>query len=78
MLCVWVIELSNSNWQSPIILVPKPDGSLRFCIDFREVNQLATFVAYPMLQANVLLHQLGDTSYMSALNLTKGYWQVPL
>lgn len=56
--------------------MPKPNGTIQFCIDFREVNKLATFDAYPMPRPNVLLSQLGETRYLSAL--TKGYWQVPL
>lgn len=61
-----------------IVLVPKLDGSVRFCIDFREVNKLATFKAYLMLRADVLLSQLGEAQYMSALDLMNGYWQVTL
>lgn len=48
MLQLGFIELSNSIWRSPIVLVPKPDGSIHFCIDFREVNTVASFDAYPM------------------------------
>lgn len=76
MLQLGVFEPSNSAWHSPIVLGPKPDGSIRFCIDFRVVNKLATFNAYPFRWTDVLLSQIGDARYMSALDLTKGYWQV--
>lgn len=39
---------------------------------------MASFDAYPIPQADILLSQLGEASYMSALDLTKGYWQIPL
>lgn len=72
------IKLSKGTWHSPIVLVPKPDGSIRFCINFRAVKKLAMFDVYPMLWMDVLLSQIGDTIYMSALDLMKGYWQVPM
>lgn len=55
-----VTEPSRSGWRSPIVLVPKPDGSIRFCIDFRSVNAQAKFDAYPMPRTDVLLDQLGE------------------
>lgn len=78
MLRLGVIEPSQSEWRSPIVLVPKPDGSIWFCMDYREVNKLAQFDAYLMPQADILIGQLGRAQYLSALDLTKGYWQVPI
>lgn len=78
MLQLGTIELSNSDWQSLIVLVPKLDGFVRFCIDFGGLNSVAFFDASPMPKTDVLLSQLGETHYMSTLSLTKGYWQVPL
>lgn len=76
MLKLGVIEPAHSAWQSHIILVPKPDGSIRFCVDYREVNKLTTFDT--MSRADILIGQLGQTRYLSAIDLTKGYWQVPV
>lgn len=70
-----VIEPLQSTWRSPIVLVPKPDGSIRFCVDYRE---FADFDAYPMPQADILIGQLGEARFLSAIDLTKGYWQVPM
>ena len=78
MLQMGIIEPSVSNWRSPIVLVPKPDGTTRFCVDFRELNRVAKFDAYPMPRAHLLIDQLGKATYLSALDLTKGYWQVPV
>lgn len=78
MLSLDVIEPSKSAWRSPIVLVPKPDGSVRFCIDFRAINKVAEFDAYSMPQMDILLSRLGEAHNISALDLTKGYWQVPL
>ncbi len=78
MLRLGVIEPSRSPWSSPIVMVPKPDGTLRFCNDFRRLNEVSEFDGYPMPRVDELLDRLGGTRYISTLDLTKGYWQVPL
>ena len=43
-----IIKQSQSQWSSPYILVPKPDGSYQFCIDFRRVNEVTKSDSYPI------------------------------
>ncbi len=69
---------SHSDWASPIVLVPKTDGSVRFCVDYRKVNAVTKFDAYPMPPVDELLDRLGAARFYSTLDLTKGYWQIPL
>uniref|UniRef100_A0A9J7ZK80 ribonuclease H n=1 Tax=Cyprinus carpio carpio TaxID=630221 RepID=A0A9J7ZK80_CYPCA len=78
MLKLGVIEPSQSPWSSPIVMVPKPDGTLRFCNDFRRLNEVSEFDGYPMPRVDELLDRLGRARFISTLDLTKGYWQVPL
>lgn len=78
MISLGVIEESNSEWSSPIVLVPKKDGSLRFCIDFRKINAVSKFDPYPMPRIDEMVEKLGKAKYISTLDLCKGYWQVPL
>ncbi|XP_065416479.1 uncharacterized protein LOC135974099 [Chrysemys picta bellii] len=78
MLALGVIEPSQSEWRSPVVLVPKPDGTRRFCIDFRRVNAISHFDAYPMPRVDELLGRLGEAQYITTLDLSKGYWQIPL
>ncbi len=73
MLKLGVIEPSNNPWSSPIVMVPKPDGNLRFCNDFRRLNEVSEFDSYPMPRVDELLDRLGRARYISTLDLTKGY-----
>ncbi len=59
-------------------LVPKTDGSVRFCVDYHKVNAVSKFDAYPMPRVDELLDRLGTARFYSTLDLTKGYWQIPL
>ena len=78
MLHLRVIEESHSAWSSPVVLVPKPDRSFCFCNDFRRLNEVSEFDAYPMPRVDELIERLGPARYLTTLDLTKGYWQVPL
>lgn len=71
------IEESTSPWRSPPVLVPKPDCSLRFCINFRWLNEITDFDAYPMPCINNILDRIGGAHVLTTLELTKGYWQIP-
>ncbi len=78
MLQLGIIEPSRSPWASPIVMVPKLDNTLRFCNDFRKLYEVSAFNGYPMPWVDELLDRLGKARYISTLDLTKGYWQVPL
>lgn len=58
-----VIELSQSQWCSTVVAVVKKDGPLCICIDFRKLNAISEFDAYPMPQINDLLGQTGQARF---------------
>ena len=73
-----IIEPSASPWTSPMVPVKKSDGSIRLCIDFRKVNSVTVPDPYDMPLIEDLLDQVGEAVYLSKLDLTKGFYQIPL
>ena len=78
MLDLGVIEASTSPYSSPIVLVTKPDGSVRFCQDFRALNRVTVFDAEPIPDMEELFTRLSDKQYLTKIDLSKGYWQLLL
>ena len=78
MLSLDVIEPSNSPFASPIVLVKKPDGSNRFCVDFRRLNRVTTFDAEPIPDQDELFTKIANSHFFTKLDLSKGYWQIPM
>jgi hypothetical protein len=73
-----IIEESSSAWSAPVVVVSKSDGNFRLCIDYRKLNTNTTSDPYPMPHIENLIDQIGDSEFLTKLDLTKGYWQVPM
>ena len=71
-----IIQPWSSPWASPIVLVRKKDGTLRYCIDYRDLNSVTKSDLYPLPRIDDLLDQLGKSRYFSTLDLAAGYWQI--
>jgi len=78
MLKMCIITHSDRPWTSPIVIVPKPDGSIRLCVDYRRVNSLTVPDPFPLPRVEVLVEKLGQANYLTKVDMTRGYWQVPL
>lgn len=73
-----VIRPLSSAWSSPVMLVPKKDGSYRFCVDYRRLNSITKKDVYPLPRIDNKLDTVGGTCFFSTLHLAAGYWQIKL
>ncbi len=71
-----ILKESSSPWASPAVIVMKKDGSVRFCCDYRKLNQVTYKDAYPLPRVDESLDALGNAKLFSTLDLTAGYFQV--
>ncbi len=69
---------SQSAWSSPCLLVPKSDGSFRFCTDYRKINAVTKTDSFPLPRIDDCIDKVGPAKFVTKLDLLKGYWQVPL
>ncbi len=67
-----VIEPCQSSWASPMVLVMKKDGTTRFCVDYRKLNDVTKKDAYPLPRIDNTLDALRGSMYFSTLNLYSG------
>jgi hypothetical protein len=74
-LAAGIIEPSKSEWLSPIVM---PNDSYRFCLDFRKLNSVSKKDAYPLPYMNAILDKLRAARYISTIDLSQAYFQIPL
>lgn len=73
-----VIEECESAWAAPALLIPKKDGTFRFCVDYRKLNSITKSDSYPLPVIDDILQNTKKGCYMSTIDLKSGYWQVPV
>ena len=73
-----LIEESDSSFASNVVLVKKSDNTLRLCVDYRKLNNFTLPDPFPLPRVEDLLDRVGQSNFLSKIDMTRGYWQVPL
>jgi hypothetical protein len=73
-----LIEISNSAWSFPVVLFLKSDGTWRFCVDYRGLNEVTIRNVYPLPRISDILSKLQGAEYFFIMDLQSGYHQLPL
>ncbi len=73
-----LIEPSPAEWSSPIVLVTKKDGSIRFCINYIKLNAVTKLDTYSIPRIEDLMQDLGESQFFTSLDLAGAYHQVPV
>ena len=78
MLDLGIIRTSALPYATPIVIVRKKDGSNRICVDYRKLNNVTVADPEPIKTPEDLLQRLEKSNYFSKIDLSKGYWQIPV
>ena len=80
MLALGLIRPSQSAEKSQVVLAKKPDGSWRFCIDYRELNTHTESMGWPVPNINQMIQRIGShkPKLFAVMDLTMGFFQAPL
>ena len=71
-----IVVPSNSPWASPVVPVPKADGTVRVCVDYRKLNEVTAADPYYMATMDEILERVGSSKIISKIDLAKGFYQV--
>ena len=78
MLQMKIIRESHSPYSSPVVVVRKKDGTNRVCVDYRKLNKVTVYDVETMTPIVDLLQNLGNDRFFTKIDLSRGYWQVPV
>ncbi|KAK3529642.1 hypothetical protein QTP70_032519 [Hemibagrus guttatus] len=73
-----IIEPATGPWAAPVVIVQKPCGEPRFCMDYRGLNQLTVKDSYPLPRVNESLDFLSRGKFLTTIDLARGYWQISM
>ncbi|CAF3256425.1 unnamed protein product [Rotaria socialis] len=72
------IRASHSQYSAPVLLIKKHDGSYRFILDYRKLNNITIQDNYPLPNLEQAIQIVGGHQYYTKLDLRSGYFQIPI
>lgn len=78
LLAVEVIEMAQRDWVTLLVIAPEKDGTPRFCVDYRKLDEVTIPDSYPIARMDDSIGSLGDSTVYSAFDANWGYWQLPI
>ncbi|GFW84672.1 retrovirus-related Pol polyprotein from transposon 297 [Trichonephila clavipes] len=73
-----VIEIGQSDYTSPLILVESPNKDPRPCVDYRRLNEITRAEFFPLPNMEEIVEKVSAAPYVTVMDLSKGYFQIPL
>ncbi|MCP4194461.1 MAG: RNA-directed DNA polymerase, partial [Planctomycetaceae bacterium] len=73
-----LIEPSRSSFASGIVMVKKPNGEDRFCVDYRKLNDITQKDAFPLPNITDTIDSIGNAKYFSSMDMGSAFWQIPI
>ncbi|GFW73186.1 retrovirus-related Pol polyprotein from transposon 297 [Trichonephila clavipes] len=73
-----VIEIGQSDYTSPLILVESPNKDPRPCVDYRRLNEITRAEFFPLPNMKEIVEKVSAAPYVTVMDLSKGYFQIPL
>lgn len=73
-----IIRPSSSPWSFPVVMIPKPDGTTRFCVDYRKLNSITQQDPFPLPRIDDIFDRLNGSKWFTAIDLKAGYWQIEM
>jgi len=73
-----MIEKATSPWSFPVVVVKKPDGSYRFCVDYSKLTEKTIKDTYPLPRIDDTLDYLSGAKYFTVVDASSGFWQIPV
>ena len=73
-----LIQPSKSPWSFPILIVKKKNGQLRFCVNYKPLNDVTKKDNYPLPRIDEILDSLNEAQWFTTLDLASEYWQIKM